>query len=148
MKIGVKPSDLAYHSWNPSHPLSLYKEESLIDKVKFPQYSTEAFLKDIEAHSNLKPVSKFDLFSFPGPPTLEPSSPEPPPPKFLSPELEPHPLTPAQKVYWLLKAEEPILEHLEFEFETEFGTTRYTLGDSSDSSSGEYLHYFSIFEFS
>ncbi|KAJ8062567.1 hypothetical protein OCU04_009092 [Sclerotinia nivalis] len=87
MKVGVKPSDLAYHVFDSSHPLSFYKEESLADKVKFSKYSREAFLKDIETHSNLKPVSDSDSA------TLTPAPP--------SPYLEP--LTPAQKAYWIHK---------------------------------------------
>ncbi|KAF5875126.1 uncharacterized protein Bfra_003579 [Botrytis fragariae] len=63
MKIGVRPSDLAYHVFNTSHPLTLHKEELLADIVHFPKYSREAFLKDIAAHSNLKPVFGSDSFT-------------------------------------------------------------------------------------
>lgn len=60
MKIGVKPSDLAYHVFCPFYPLTLHKEETLADILRFPKYSREAFLKDIAAHFDSKPVSESD----------------------------------------------------------------------------------------
>lgn len=115
MKIGVKPSDLAYHVFNASHPLTLHKEELLADIVHFPKYSREAFLKDIAAHSNLKPVSGLDSF------TLAP----------LSSTRNLNSSTPAQKTFQLRKDQKAILEHLTLELETKLDTKRWVFGGDS-----------------
>ncbi|KAF7883418.1 uncharacterized protein EAF02_005338 [Botrytis sinoallii] len=107
MKIGVKPSDLAYHVFNTSHPLTLHKEELLADVVHFPKYSREAFLKDIAAHSNLKPVSGSDSF------TLTP----------LSPARNSESSTSSQETFQLHKDQKAILEHLSLELETKLDTS-------------------------
>ncbi|TGO54588.1 hypothetical protein BOTNAR_0264g00150 [Botryotinia narcissicola] len=115
MKIGVKPSDLAYHVFNTSHPLTLHKEELLADIVHFPKYSREAFLKDIAAHSNLKPVSGSDSF------TLTP----------LSSTRNSESSTPAPETFQIHKDQKAILEHLTLELETKVDTKRWVSGGDS-----------------
>lgn len=156
MKISVKPLDLAYHTVDPSHPLSLFKGDSLADRTRFQKYSKEEFLKDIKIHSNLKPASQFDTFCL---------TPAPP-----SPNLEP--LTPAQSAYWLHKEveeDEDLLPYYRLEFETENDTQCWIFSgdfcedksafehsekippvnssptDNTDSSSGKYLYFINIF---
>ncbi|TGO22005.1 hypothetical protein BPAE_0188g00120 [Botrytis paeoniae] len=115
MKIGVKPSDLAYHVFNTSHPLTLHKEELLADIAHFPKYSREAFLKDIAAHSNLKPVSESETF------TLTP----------LSSTQNSESSTPSQETFQLHKDQKVILEYSTLELETKLDTKRWVFGGDS-----------------
>ncbi|KAF7947144.1 uncharacterized protein EAE97_004393 [Botrytis byssoidea] len=122
MKIGVKPSDLAYHVFNTSHPLTLYKEELLAGIVHFPKYSREAFLKDIAAHSNLKPVSGSDSFTLtPLPSTRNSDS-----------------STLAQETFQFHNDQKAILENLTLDLQTKLGTKRWVFGGDSSAEGPTY----------